>query len=55
MSYIVYHPDTGTIVAADDAVLVNVDDLPADYDEWEEYLEVYGAPVYKIIKGKELL
>ena len=38
MSYIVYHPDTGTIMAADDSCLVDIDDLPPDFDDWEEYL-----------------
>jgi hypothetical protein len=37
-NYIIYHPGTGTIVAAADSVLVNVDQLPPAFDDWEEYL-----------------
>jgi hypothetical protein len=55
VSYIVWHPGTGTIVSAEESVLVEVSQLPADFDELEDYLETYGAPSYKITPGKELL
>ena len=55
MSYIVYHPDTGTIMAADDSCLVDIDDLPPDFDDWEEYLAENRVAVFEIVKGKELL
>lgn len=38
MSYIIYHPETGTILRADEAIIVNTRNLPDDFDEWEEYL-----------------
>lgn len=44
MSYIVYHPETGTILRADEAIIVNTRNLPDDFDEWEEYLAQNVAP-----------
>lgn len=58
MSYIVWHPGSGTIISADEACLVDIDSLPGDpcdIDEWEDYLNTYGATVYAVAKGKELL
>lgn len=55
MSYVVWHPGTGTIVYADDACLVDIDDLPECVDDWEDYLETYGSSIYKITPGKEML
>lgn len=44
MSFIVYHPDTGTIVEAERAIIVNTRSLPADPEEWEEYLRISEVP-----------
>lgn len=34
MSYVIYHPGTDTFVSADESYLINVDDLPTDFDDW---------------------
>jgi hypothetical protein len=44
MSYIVYHPDTGTIVAAEEAIIINTKHLPECYDDWEYYLGQNEVP-----------
>ena len=43
MSYVIYHPGTGTFVSADDSYLIPVSDLPADFDEWEDYINNLGS------------
>lgn len=55
MSYIVYHPGTGTIVAEEDSYLVPIEELPVDPEEWEAYLASEWFTAYKIVRGKELL
>ena len=55
--FVIFHPGTGTFVAADDSVLIRIDDLPAEFDEWEEYLQDFGhnpVPAWTIAKGDEL-
>lgn len=51
----IYHEGTGTWIDADDCILVDTSDFPECQDDWDEYMETYGAVVYKIAKGKELL
>lgn len=43
-TYVIYHPGTGTFIAADESYLIDVDDLPVDFDEWEPYLNDFSHP-----------
>lgn len=55
--FVIFHPGTGTFVSADESYLIRVDDLPAEFDEWEDYLMDFGhdpVPAWTIKKGKEL-
>ena len=36
--YVIYHPGTGTFVAARESVLIDVALLPDEFDEWEGFL-----------------
>lgn len=57
-NYVIFHPDTGTFVSADESVLIRVDDLPAEFDEWEDYMTDFNhnpIAAWTIEKGKELL
>lgn len=54
MSYVIYHPGTGTFVAAEDSVLIRVEDMPLDFDEWEDYMSWSGVRTFSIEKGNEL-
>lgn len=38
IEYVVYHPGTGTILRAEEVYLFEVNELPADVDEWEEFM-----------------
>jgi hypothetical protein len=53
-TYVIYHPGTGTFVAADDSVLIKVEDLPQDFDEWEDYMSWSGVRTYAIEVGSEI-
>lgn len=46
--FVIYHPGTGTLVAANDAVLIPVNALPDDFDEWEEFLQNNEVPQIEI-------
>ncbi len=39
MSYIVYHPGTGTFLDCNESFLMHTDDLPPDFDDWEEFAQ----------------
>lgn len=36
--FVIYHPGTGTFVAASECVLIDAALLPAEFDEWEDFL-----------------
>lgn len=42
MSYIVYHPGTGTFLDCNESFLMHTDDLPPDFDDWEEFAQNMG-------------
>ena len=55
-NYVVFHPGTGTFVSADESVLINIDDLPVEFDEWEEYLKNFArpsTPAWQLAKGDD--
>lgn len=56
MSYIVWHPDTGTIIDCEESYLVDTSLLPEDFDEWEDYLSQNPRiTAYRIVRGKEVV
>lgn len=36
--FVIYHPGTGTFVAASECVMIDVGILPENFDEWEDFL-----------------
>jgi len=53
--YFVYHPGTGTFINANDAFLVKAEDLPEEFDEWEDYMSWSGVRLWEIEVGNEEL